>query len=152
MLSASKAFPQGTEITIPGFLEDGQDTDLKNVNSYVNDRIIFKEYYFEATLPASPLELDENDEFAELGKAMIEGMFNMSWTLDLPGDIVETNADTYTEGAATWYFDVESFDSDRKMMIRTKYVNWTAIYIAIGVLVVIVGLITFLIIRRKRQY
>ena len=150
-LNASKVFSQGAEIDIPGFAEEGQETGLKNINSSISDRIFFKEYYFEATIPGNLFNIDENDEFAEFGKAMLSAMFSMSWTLDLPGEIIETNADTYDKDTATWYFDIESLERDRKITIKTKYTNWTSIYIAIGVLVVIVGIITFFIIKRKQS-
>ena len=78
---------------------------------------------------------------------MLQSMFYMSWTLDLPGKIIETNADEYDEDSATWYFDVESLTRDRYMMVETRYIRWPVIGIIAGI--VVVGLLLFFIIRRR---
>jgi hypothetical protein len=121
--------------------------DFQDAVFYEKDRLVYKEYYFEVTIPGTAIGLEEQDEFAELGKAMMKSVFNMSWTLDLPGRIVETNADVHDDESATWYFDVESVETGRYMMVHTRYINWVAIGIIAGV--ILIGVVLFLVIRRR---
>ncbi|HEY83297.1 MAG TPA: hypothetical protein G4O01_08455 [Dehalococcoidia bacterium] len=146
-LIATKDFEEGEEIAIPGFGEDSSEISFQDAVFYEKDRLVYKEYYFEVTIPGTAIGLEEQDEFAELGKAMMKSVFNMSWTLDLPGRIVETNADVHDDESATWYFDVESVETGRYMMVHTRYINWVAIGIIAGV--ILIGVVLFLVIRRR---
>jgi len=149
-LVATKDFEEGEDVVIPSFSEDSSDFSFKNEVFYIKDRFVFKEYYYEVTIPETPLDaIAGNDEFATLGLAVLQSMFNMSWTLDLPGKIVETNADKYGDESATWYFDIESLTRDRYLTVHTKYINWAVIGAIVGVIVV--GLILFVAVKRRRR-
>jgi len=145
-LVATKQFKKGESVTMPDFSKQG--TGLKQVKFDVKNFIAFKEYFLEMTLPASPIDT-AGGQYAELTKSMLKSMFSMSWTLSLPGNIVETNADAVQDNSATWYFDVDSLAKDRYMMVHTRYVNWPIIGIIAGVVVVGVGLFILFVVRRR---
>ena len=142
---ATKNFEQGKTVVLPGMEE------LKNQHFRVRDLVILKEYFFEATIPANPLGIEEDDEFAEVGKAILRSMFSMSWTLTMPGEVIETNADAIDGNSATWYFDIDSLEKERYMMVHSRYINWPLVGGIAGVIVVAGFLIGFIVRRRGYQ-
>lgn len=112
------------------------------------------DYLLEVTLPGNPdvadeFAEDESAEFGEFAKQMLEGMFNISWTITLPGKIVESNADVIEGGSATWNFNLFSSESDQHLTVHSRYINWPAIGGIIAAVVVVVVLVIFLLVRRK---
>jgi len=142
-LVATKHFKQGESVVIPSPSLEGEEmsapkeTFLEDLDFEVRNGLLTKEYFFEMTLPGSSAEspsTEAKDEFTEFGaefeemiEEAVQGMFSMSWTVTLPGQIVETNADSSEGSSATWYFDIDSLERGRHMMIRTRYLNWPAL-------------------------
>jgi len=142
------------EIWLPG--------ELKINNFEIHNSILTKEYLLDIDIPGSSTEDLSNeteDEFSELGtvfdetmEELVKNMFSMSWTITLPGKIIETNADNIEENSATWYFDINSLNEGRHIMIRTRYVNWLVVGILIAVvLATIVSVVVFLLVRKRRS-
>jgi hypothetical protein len=131
----------------------GNETMMENVTYRVNDNLFIKEYFYEVTIPGGgPIGAGTEDEFSELGDAMLEDMFNLSWTFTLPGKITKSNADVVEGNSATWYLDIESFENDHYLMVQSKLINWPVIAgIGAGV-VIIIGLIIFFIVRARRRW
>lgn len=148
-LIATKEFRWNENIVIPSL--DGEEIALKNLSSHVRDYIVLKDYLFEVTIPGNPtgtVGTETGTEYEELAKLMLKGMFNMSWTLTLPGKIVESNADTIEDNSATWYFDIDSLEKDHYMTVHSRYINWPVIG---GIVAAIVaGLGIFFFIRARR--
>jgi len=131
----------------------GDETIMENVSSRVTDNLFIKEYLYEVNIPGGgPMSTGNEDEFAELGELMLEDMFKLSWTFTLPGKITSSNADEVEGNSATWYFDVDSFENDRYLLVQSRYINWPVIAgIGAGVLIII-GLIIFFVVRARRSW
>lgn len=159
-LVATKNFERGVALIIPSFSVEGEDVsapDKISLKFDIRDRILVREYFFEVTVPGGPTETTATEvegEFAELEKTMqeaLKAMFSMSWTITLPGQIIETNADTTEGSSATWYFDIDSLAQGRHMMIHTKYVNWPIVGGLIAIVVIAIASTGMFLLIRKRQ-
>lgn len=146
ILTASKDFRRDEPMIF------GDETMMDNVSYRFSDNLFVKEYFFEVTLPGGgSIGTDIEDEFSELGEAMVEEMFKLSWTFTLPGKITNSNADEVEGNSATWYLDIQSMEKDKYLMAQSKYINWPVIIgIAAGA-VIIIGLVIFLIVRARRR-
>ena len=71
--------------------------------------------------------MGDGNDFADLGQEMVESMFNISWTFTLPGKITNSNADLVEGNSATWYFDIDTMENDRYLMVQSTYINWPLI-------------------------
>ncbi|MCI0439214.1 MAG: hypothetical protein L0177_08810 [Chloroflexi bacterium] len=67
----------------------------------------------DATTPGA-----EGDPFAQLGEAMLQSIadtITVSWELTAPGEIVETNADTFESNKATWDLNLLDFEETTEL-------------------------------------
>jgi hypothetical protein len=144
-LTMMKGFASIEEVLIPDFTGEESFGTIQDPIFLIEDKFLYKEYTLEITIPPSSVNSEE-DEFSELGKAMMQEMLSLSWTIDIPGDIIQTNADEHNADSATWYFDISSFENGRTMSLRTRYINWLFIGIIVGVVIILL----FLIIVRRR--
>ena len=152
-LVATMQYSKNEPMTVPGLLEQDQSDNFK---LYVKNYVVIKDYYLELTLPEDPSfeselsdeELDGGDEV--FSEEMMESMFKFSWTVTLPGKIVETNADEVSGSSATWDLPYSSVSSGRYMMLRSRYINWMIIGIMAGCVVLAV-LLVFLLKKPKES-
>ncbi len=131
-------------------VEGGPDW-LKEFSVRVEDGLLSKKYFAEFNAAGSGDELiGEGGEFDELAGMMLEGMFDISWKITLPGKIVESNADFIEGSSATWDFDIDSLTSGRYLMLHSQYTNWPVIGGIIAGVVLVLALVVFFFIRRRR--
>ena len=152
ILVATTKYSKDELMTIPGLLEQDQSDNFK---LHIKNYVIIKDYYLELTLPEDTSfeselpdeELDgEDDIFSE---EMLESMFKLSWTVTLPGKIMETNADEVSGNSATWNLPYSSMGSSQYMMLRSRYINWMVVGIIVGCVVLAV-LLVFLLKKTKK--
>ena len=144
-LIASKTFSKGEPLDIPvfsGVTKDSNKPVFKGTNYF-----IMREYAFETQYPGNPNMKFDNSQSAALSEAMINSMLGFSWTCTLPGDIIETNADSTSGSSATWRFDYSALKNGRTMTMKSRYIDWLVIGIIIGV----IALMTILTIVLKRK-
>jgi hypothetical protein len=48
---------------------------------------------------------------------MLKELFQMSWTVKIPGEIVETNADEVSERGATWNLPFDRLEQGMELLI-----------------------------------
>lgn len=131
--------------------EEGAPVPSQPKSSFkVSDNLFRREYEFRLKLPGSedkpPAEIDEATK--ELTKALMD-IFKVSWSITLPGEIVETNADTKTATTATWNFTFDTISKAREMVVRSQETNWVYIGAGAVVAVLIIALVIFLLLRRR---
>lgn len=133
-----------------------EESILEDVSYRVSNRILVKDYFFEATLPGEgpvgTMFEGEEGEFEELGGVLLEDMLNISWTVTLPGNIVESNADTFEGDSAIWYFDIEPLEGDRYLTAYSRETNWAVIGGIIAAVLVVLALVIYLLVRRKTTW
>ena len=161
-LIAKKNFKRGETPIIPSLslgtdeATASEETRLEGLIFDVRDRLLFKEYAFEMTLPGSSAsaETNANEQFPQLDQAMeeaLKAMFSISWTVSLPGKIVETNADTSEGGSATWNFGFDSMGNDQHLVVRTRYIKWPIVGgLAAGIVVIIAIGVAFALTRSRQ--
>ena len=161
-LIAKKDFKRGETPIIPSLsvgtdeATTSEETRLEGLIFDVRDRLLFKEYTFEMTLPGSSASAgtNANEQFPQLDQAMeeaLKAMFSISWTVSLPGRIVGTNADTSEGGSATWNFGFDSMGEDQQLVVRTRYIEWPIVGgLAALVVIFIAGVVAF-VLTRSRQ-
>jgi hypothetical protein len=145
--NASKQFHSGDKSTVFDAMGDNASIKLGDINSRISNGFFYKDYYFEGTIPSNPINPDANN--TAMADALLNSMFKMSWTIELPGKIVETNADTHTGNAATWNLTYSSVTKGTPMMIHTRILQWGNIGIAGGAGIAVI-LLLVLFIRKKR--
>ena len=145
--NASKTFQKEGNFTIIDAFGGSAGLKLEDVDSHVTNGLLFKEYYFEAAIPGAPID-PANTQFAGVGEALLNSMFKMSWTIELPGKIVETNADTHDSKTATWYFDYSSLSKNHTIMIHSNALQWNNIFLAGGAVLAII-LLLVIVLRKK---
>ncbi len=75
--------------------------------------------------------------------------FTFTYTYNFPGDIVSTNATTYSGRTAVWKFKLSELSTDRSL-IAVIAVSWfSAKNIVIALVVVLAVLILFIVLRKK---
>jgi len=151
---STREFSRNSQLAVPGFLGEDQSDNFKfNIKNY----LVFKEYYFELTIPESnsvnrEASADNQDEGSNLiSDEMLESMFKFSWTVTLPGKIIDTNADQVSGNSATWNFPYSSMGSSRSIMMQSRYINWLVIGI-IGGSIALIILLVFILKRPKEEY
>lgn len=108
-------------------------------------------YFAESDAAESGGELiGDGGEFDELGGMILENMFDISWTITLPGSVVESNADVIEGGSATWDFDLNSLTSGLNLTVHSQYTNWPVIGGIITGVVVVLALVALFYIRKRR--
>jgi hypothetical protein len=151
---STKEFSRSSDLVVPGFLDDRQSDNFK---FYIKNYFVFKEYYFELTIPEDNSVNREVSEDNQVGGSdlisdeMLESMFKFSWTVTLPGKIIDTNADLVSGNSATWNFPYSSMGSSRVITLNTRYINWLVIGIIGGSMALIV-LLVFILKRPKEEY
>jgi hypothetical protein len=117
----------------------------------VESGFLSKKYFAEFDAPANGEELiGDGGEFGDFTDIMLEDMFDFSWTIILPGGVVESNADIIEGGSATWDFDINSLTSGFNLTVQSRYTNWPVIGAIISGAVVVLALVAFFFIRRRR--
>lgn len=119
----------------------------------VEGGLLSKKYFAEINDTGSGIgEFGEGGEFGELAGIILGDMFHFSWTITLPGSVVASNADTVDGGSATWVFSFDSLSSSSglDMTVQSQYTNWPVIGGIIAGVVVVLALVAFFIIRRRR--
>lgn len=117
----------------------------------VEGGLLYTKYFAEINATQSGMgEIGEGGEFGELVGIMLGDIFHFSWTITLPGSVVESNADIVEGGSATWVFDFDSLSSGIDMTVQSQYTNWPVIGGIIAGVVVVLALVVFFILRRRR--
>lgn len=131
-------------------VEDGPDWP-EEFSLRFEEGLLSKNYFIEVDVSGSEEELEEEvGELDETVSAMLEDMFDISWTITLPGKIVESNADFIEGSSATWDFNYNTLISGRFLTVHSQSTNWPVIGGIIAGVVVVLALVAFLFIRRKR--
>ena len=148
--TATGSFTLDEDIIIPQV--EGGPTFTEGFSARVEDGLLSKNFFIEVDVPGSEEELEdeEDEELDEMFSGMLEGMFDISWTITLPGSVVESNADIVEGSSATWYFDINSLTSGFYLTIQSQYTNWPVIGGIIAGVVVVLALVAFFFIRRRR--
>lgn len=103
---------------------------LTGVDFHVDNYIVVKEYFLSFTIPGSPpTEQTTPNQYTQWAQDLVNSMFGMSWTITLPGEILQTNADVKKDNSATWKFNAQSLQKDRYIMIKSRYIDWALIVI-----------------------
>jgi hypothetical protein len=132
-------------------VEDGPEAP-EGFSVRVENGLFSKDYFIEVEAAGDGIgELDDSDELGQLGELVLENVFDLSWTITLPGKIVESNADTIEGGSATWDFEYDSLTSGLNLTAHSQYTNWPVIGGIIAGAVVVIALVVFFLIIRKRR-
>ena len=152
-LTASQDFSADEVMTIPGLA--GDETTLENYDFRVQNYFLFTDYIFEVTLPGDPMDIPTDDLTGldgfddDIISQLLQGLFSMSWSITLPGEITESNADSVQDSTATWIFDISSLDQNQGIAVRSRLINWPFIAGTSAGLLVLAGVVTFLVLRRR---
>jgi hypothetical protein len=118
----------------------------------IENGLLSKKYLVELSASGSGEELiGVNEEFGEFAEILLEDILSISWTITLPGKIVESNADTIEDSSANWDFDFRALSSGIDLTVQSQYTNWPVISGIIAGGVVILALVAFFFIRRRRS-
>jgi len=69
-------------------------------------------------------DIEEDEEFAEM-EALLAGLFTVDWTLNFPGELVESNSDTAQDNKATWHLNLKTMEEKGEMYLITRVKNRT---------------------------
>ncbi|HEY40603.1 MAG TPA: hypothetical protein G4O18_01945 [Dehalococcoidia bacterium] len=118
----------------------------------VESGLLSKKYYAEFNATGDGGEMfATGGEMGELAELMMENMFSISWTITLPGSVVESNASVVEGGTATWDFDFGAISSGIDITVQSQYTNWPVIGGIIAGVVVVLALVALFFIIRKRR-
>jgi hypothetical protein len=149
IVTATGSFTLDEDIIIPQV--EGGPALTEGFSARVEDGLLSKNFFIEVDVLGSEDELgNEDEELDEMFSGMLEGMFDISWTITLPGNIVESKADIVEGSSATWNFDINSLTSGFYLMVHSQYKNWPVIGGIIAGVVVVLALVAFFFIRRRR--
>jgi hypothetical protein len=112
----------------------------------ITDNFFIKYYSISFTIPSmSPDMVDTGaaEQWSQMGEAVLNSMFNLAWSITLPGQIIATNADTYQGDTATYHFNYSSLKNGRQIMVQSRYVDWPLILIVLGGLVAVILVIVY---------
>jgi hypothetical protein len=112
----------------------------------VENGFLSKKYFAELDVAESG-----TGEIGELAQMRREDIFDFSWTITLPGEIVDSNADTVEGDSATWDFDYDSLTSGLYLTVQSQYTNWPVIGGIIAGAAVVLALVVFFVIKRRRR-
>lgn len=136
--------------------EEGAPTLAQPQASFkINDSLIAREYEFRVKLagsqaaPSAESSAEADQAAQELMKSLTGDIFKVSWSITLPGEIVETNADSKTATTATWNFGFDTLAKEREMVVKSRETNWVTIGGAAAVAAVIVVVVVILLLRRR---
>ena len=115
----------------------------------VENGLLSKEYFVE--FEATGSGIGEGGELGQLGELVLQNVFGFSWTITLPGSVVESNADVVEGGTATWDFNFEALSSGIDITAQSQYTNWPVIGGIIAAVVVVLALVVVFFILRRRK-
>ncbi len=149
-LVASREFSADEVLAIPDFSSDPDA--LEDYDFRVRNYFFFTDYVLQVTIPEDPVEddltgLDGFDD--DIISQLLEGLFSMSWSITLPGEITESNADSIQDNTATWIFDIGSLDQDQEIAVHSRLINWPFIAGTSAGLLVLTGVVVFLVLRKR---
>ena len=89
---------------------------------------------------------EEFDQFltGEIIDMFLEDFLSVSWTITMPGDIVDSNADIVEGNSATWELGIPGLGTDTRMAVQSRATNWPLIAGLSAVAAVLLGLVIFL--------
>ncbi len=122
----------------------------------VNEGFLDREYNLHIVLPASPMttsapktELERQGQ--QLGEQLIRNSFNMAWTINLPGEVTDTNADSKTKNGGTWEIGFDGMQKGVDMRISSRERKDSTVYALAGGGVILFGLVGFAAARSRRK-
>lgn len=125
-VTQKKVFKPGETTLLPST----STKTLTGVDFHVDNYIVVKEYILSFTIPGSPPTKETTpNQYTQWAQDLVNSMFGMSWTITLPGEILQTNADVIKDNSATWKFNAQSLQKDRYLMIKSRYIDWVMIVI-----------------------
>lgn len=147
---ATRSFSSVDSIAMPG--SEGEETIIEDISFRSQGSLWAKDYFFEATVPGSGIdlgELDLGEEFdqfltGEIIDMFLEDFLSVSWTITMPGDIVDSNADIVEGNSATWELGIPGLGTDTRMAVQSRATNWPLIAGLSAVAAVLLGLVIFL--------
>jgi len=149
IVTATGSFTMDEDIIIPQV--EGGPAFTEGFSVRVEDGLLSKKYFAEFNAAESGDELiGEGGGLGGFTDMMLGDMFDFSWTITLPGKIVESNADSVEGSSATWDFDIDSLSSGLNLTVHSQYTNWPVIGGIIAGVVVVLVLAAFFFIRRRR--
>ena len=152
-LIASREFSADEVLAIPDL--SGDETALENYDFRVQNYFLFTDYIIEVTLPGNPVDVPTDDLTGldgfddDIISQLLQGLFSMSWSITLPGEITESNADSIQDSTATWVFDIGSLDQDQEIAVRSRLINWPFIAGTAAGLLALAGVVVFLVLRKR---
>jgi len=148
-ISATKVFRKEDISNIASVFvkNSGQDaSSIKDPVFTITDNFFIKYYSLSFTIPPmtpDTINADPDDQWSKMGAAVLDSMFNLSWSITLPGQITATNADSYQRDTATYNFNYSSLKNGRQITVQSKYIDWPLILILFGGLIVVVLIVVF---------
>ena len=162
-LSASKVFERAQDITLPevGSEEDeGATLSISDFMFEVESRGLYRYYSFALAIPQSENLAEStrssDDEFEEMGEAMAQLLVQsipLSWGIRLPGNIIETNADSTSGNLATWEFDLMSLEEGRTLRVESRELNKVVVVLFISAgaaILLLLGILVVLMAHRRK--
>ena len=131
-MRSTKRVQPGDPMFPPGQVDD--ETDQPEVALEIEDIPEGREYRMTILAKASddssvapPPTTDDMDPetramVEEMAK-MVAQMFQVTWTISLPGEVVETNADIPTASGGIWMFTMDKAQETREMRVVTRVYN-----------------------------
>ncbi len=145
-LIANRSFEQGEAFNFPDAAE-GNVPPLVTFES--SSFLIFTEYRFQVVLhPGSDMGISD-EELNGLGSEFLNSLFNISWTVNMPGKITESDADETEGGSATWNLDFGTLKTGVALNAESRVMNWAVIAGGGAALLVAIGLLIYFVVVRR---
>jgi hypothetical protein len=144
-LTATRSFEQGEAFNFP----DSEGDTPPQITFESSGFLIFTDYRFQAAIPPGSSMGVSDEEIDELGSGVLSSLFNISWTVNMPGEITESDADEIEGGSATWDLDFETLSTGLVLNAESRVMNWAVIAGGGTALLVAVGLLIFFLVRRR---
>jgi hypothetical protein len=129
-------------------------TSGTNFDFKVNEGLLDREYNLHIVLPPNQLatsapKTDAERQGQQLGEQLIRSAFKLSWAVNLPGELIETNADSRTKNGGTWEIGYDGLTKGVDMRISSRERKDLTPFIGGGV--VVLGMVGFGVAWRRRQ-
>jgi len=148
-ISATKVFRKEDLSNITAAFVKGNAqgaSGIKDPAFTITDNFFIKYYSLSFTIPPmtpDTIDVNSGQQWSQVGEAVLDEMFSLSWSITLPGQITTTNADSYQRDTAIYKFNYSSLKNGRQIMVQSKYIDWPLILIVIGGLIVVILIIVF---------